>query len=146
MLHTRMRRIALGAAVGAAGLLVVYLKLVRPQTMRWGPTNEEVARPQPGDDVLARPGFRATRAITIRARPEHIWPWLVQIGSGRAGWYAFDRIDNAGVPSAQRIVPELQDLKVGDLVPMVVGEEVGPRVRELELNRRMLWITARYGL
>jgi hypothetical protein len=42
----------------------------------------------------------------------------VQIGSGRAGWYAFDRIDNAGVPSAQRIVPELQDLKVGDLVPM----------------------------
>ena len=114
--------------------------------MRWGATNEEVARPQPGDDVLARPGFRATRAITIRARPEHIWPWLVQIGSGRAGWYAFDRIDNAGVPSAHRIVPELQDLKVGDLVPMVVGEEVGPRVRELELNRRMLWITARYGL
>jgi hypothetical protein len=69
MLHTRMRRIGLGAAVGAAGLLVVYLKLVRPKTMGWGATNEEIARPLPGDDVLARPGFRATRAITIRARP-----------------------------------------------------------------------------
>jgi hypothetical protein len=93
----------------------------------------------PGDQLMARPGFKATRAITIDARPEHIWPWLVQLGSGRAGWYAIDRIDNAGVPSAQTIRPELQDLQVGDLVPMVVGKEIGPRVKELEPNRRMLW-------
>jgi hypothetical protein len=77
----------------------------------------------------------------IRARPEHIWPWLVQIGTGRAGWYAYNRLDNAGVPSAQTIVPELQHLQVGDLIPMVVGEQVGPRVRELEPDRRMLWVT-----
>jgi hypothetical protein len=107
--------------------------------MRWGATDEEVTRSLPGDDLVVGPGFRATRAISIGVRPEHIWPWLVQLGSGRAGWYAIDRIDNGGVPSAQRIVPELQRLRVGDRIPMVVGEEVGPVVKELEPNRRMLW-------
>jgi hypothetical protein len=65
----------------------------------------------------------------------------VQIGSGRAGWYALDRIDNKGVPSARSIIPELQDLHVGDLIPMVVGKEIGPRVKEIEPARRMLWAT-----
>jgi hypothetical protein len=137
----RRRQIALVGAAGGGGLLAAYLKLIRPWTMRWGATDEEVARPLPGDRVLRRPGFSATRAITIRARPEHIWPWLVQMGTGRAGWYSYDRVDNAGVPSATGIVPELQDLKVGDLIPMVLGKEVGPRVRELEPGRRMLWVT-----
>jgi hypothetical protein len=137
----RVRRLALGVAVGGAGLVAVYLRLVRPWTMRWGATDEEVARPLPGDRVLPQPGFSATRAITIAAPPEHIWPWLVQMGSGRAGWYAIDRIDNAGVPSATEIIAELQDLKVGDVIPMVVGRPVGPHVRELEPGRRMLWVT-----
>ena len=57
------------------------------------------------------------------ARPDQIWPWIVQMGSGRGGWYALDWIDNKGVPSATRIVPELQGLKVGDVVPMVAGKE-----------------------
>lgn len=135
---SRLRSTLLVAAAGGAGLLVGYLKLVRPRAMRWGATDEEVARHLPGDQLVARPGFNATRAITIYARPEHIWPWLVQLGSGRAGWYAYDRLDNAGTPSAKRIVPELQQLKVGDLVPMVVGKEIGPRVKELEPHRRML--------
>jgi hypothetical protein len=139
MSHPRLRQVALDGAAAGAGLLAVYLKLIRPWTMRWGATDGEVARPLPGDQLMARPGYRATRAITIAARPEHIWPWLVQLGSGRAGWYAIDRIDNAGVPSAQRIVPELQDLQVGDRVPMIAGEEVGPVVKELEPNHRMLW-------
>jgi hypothetical protein len=137
----RVRRIALGAAVGGAGLLAVYLRVVRPWTMRWGATDEEVTRPLPGDRILPHPGFSATRAITIAARPEHIWPWLVQLGSGRAGWYSYDRLDNAGIPSATEIRPELQNLKVGDLIPMVMGEKVGPRVKALEPNRRMLWVT-----
>jgi hypothetical protein len=137
--RVRLRRIGLAAGVGGAGLLAVYLKALRPRTMRWGATDEEVARPLPGDDLVARPGFNATRAITIRARPEHIWPWLAQIGSGRAGWYAYDRIDNGGVPSAQTIVPELQRLEVGDRIPMLAGKEIGPWVKELEPDRRMLW-------
>jgi len=139
MSHPRLRQIVLASAAGGVGLLAAYLKLVRPWTMRWGATDEEVARPLPGDQLMARPGFKATRAITIGARPEHIWPWLLQLGSGRAGWYAIDRIDNAGMPSAQEIIPEFQHLRIGDLVPMVAGKQIGPVVKELEPNRRMLW-------
>ena len=139
MNHPRWRRIALVGVASGAGLLAVYWRLVRPWTMRWGATTTEAAQPLPGDQLMTRPGFSATRAITIAARPEHIWPWLVQLGSGRAGWYAIDRIDNAGVPSAQTIRPELQDLQVDDLVPMVAGKDIGPRVKELEPNHRMLW-------
>jgi hypothetical protein len=125
----------------AAGLAALYVLVLRPKTMRWGASDDEVDRPLPGDGVVAGRGFRATRAITIDAPPECVWPWIVQIGSGRAGWYALDRIDNGGVPSAQEIVPELQDLRVGDLIPMVVGKEIGPRVLQMEPNRRMLWGT-----
>jgi hypothetical protein len=106
MNHPRWRRIALVGVASGAGLLAVYMRLVRPWTMRWGATDAEVVRPLPGDQLMTRRGFKATRAITIAAPPEHIWPWLVQLGSGRAGWYAIDRIDNAWVPSAQTIRPE----------------------------------------
>jgi hypothetical protein len=123
------------------GLVALYVVVVRPRTQRWGATDEEVVRSLPGDGVVPGRGYRATRAITIDARPEDVWPWIVQIGSGRAGWYAFDRIDNGGAPSAEEIVPELQGIRVGDLIPMVVGKEVGPRVLEMEPNRRMLWTT-----
>jgi hypothetical protein len=138
------RRIAVRGAktllliVGAAAL---YVLVIRPKTKRWGATDEEVMRPLPGDDVVPGRGYRATRAITIDAPPELVWPWIVQIGSGRAGWYALDRFDNAGVGSAEQILPEFQNLRVGDLIPMKVGKEVGPRVLEMEPARRMLWAT-----
>ena len=130
----RISLVAIGAALAA-----LYFKVVRPWTMRWGATDDEVARWMSGDDVVGHVDFNATRAVTIHARPEHIWPWLVQIGSGRAGWYSYDWIDNGRVPSSEVIVPELQHLKVGDLVPMVPGKDVGVWVKELEPNRRMLW-------
>jgi hypothetical protein len=135
----RTRRIVLAAAAGGTGLLAVYVTIVRPRALRWGATDEEAARPLPGDAVVGQADFVATRAITIRARPGQVWPWLMQIGSGRAGWYSYDRVDNAGVPSATEIIPELQQLRVGDLVPMVVGSKIGVWVKELEPNRRMLW-------
>jgi hypothetical protein len=62
----------------------------------------------PGDEVVKCPKFSATRAVTAQARPEEISPWLVQIGITRAGWYSYDWLDNLGIPSAQRIIPELQ--------------------------------------
>jgi hypothetical protein len=135
----RTARMAVGAAAAGAGLLAAYLKLVRPWALRWGATEEEAARPLPGDEVVAKADYVATRAITIDAPPQDVWPWLVQIGSGRAGWYTYDRIDNAGMPSATEIIPELQQLQVGDLIPMVVGKDIGVRVKELEPDRRMLW-------
>jgi hypothetical protein len=135
----RTARIAVWVAVAGAGLLAAYARLVRPWALRWGATKEEAARPLPGDEVVAKADFVATRAITIDAPPDQVWPWLVQIGSGRAGWYTYDRIDNAGVPSATEIIPELQRLAVGDLIPMVAGKDIGVRVKELERPRRMLW-------
>jgi hypothetical protein len=134
----RTARIAVAAAAGA-GLLAAYARLVRPWALRWGATKEEAARPLPGDELVAKADFLATRAITIHAPPDQVWPWLVQIGSGRAGWYTYDRIDNARVPSATEIIPELQRLAVGDLIPMVAGKDIGLRVKELEPHRRMLW-------
>ncbi|UCC43607.1 MAG: hypothetical protein JSU65_10765, partial [Candidatus Zixiibacteriota bacterium] len=70
-----------------------------------------------GDELHENPNFNATRAVTINAPPEEIWPWIVQIGYGRAGFYNFDQLDNGGVPSAWRIIPEHQNLKVGDFIP-----------------------------
>jgi len=135
----RTARIAVGAAAAGAGLLAAYWRIVRPWALRWGATEEEAARPLPGDEVVAKADYVATRAITIDDPAQDVWPWLVQIGSGRAGWYTYDRIDNAGVPSATEIIPELQQLEVGDLIPMVAGTDIGVRVKELEPHRRMLW-------
>lgn len=94
------------AAGGVA--LVVYVGLVRPRLFRWGATNEEAERVLPGDDEVPGAQIHGTRAITIDAPPEQVWPWLAQIGYRRAGWYAFDFADNDSIPSATRIIPELQ--------------------------------------
>jgi hypothetical protein len=133
-------RIMLSLAA-ALGLGTFYVLVVRPRAARWGASDEEAERPLPGDGVVTGRAYVATRALTIDATPEDVWPWIVQMGSGRAGWYALDVLDNGGVPSAEEIVPELQELRVGDLIPMGVGKEVGPRVLEMEPARRMLWAT-----
>ena len=127
-----------GLAVGALGIIVVlaaYRLWIQPWQHRWGATDKEVRRPMPGDDLI--PGASSTtRAITIAAPPEHVWPWLVQLGYGRAGWYSYDWIDNDGQPSADRIIPELQQLQVGDQILMLPG--MGPRVREVEPNHHVV--------
>ena len=119
--------------------LVLYIGFIRPWQIRWGATNEEVFRSMPGDEVVKNPSFGATRAVTIVAPPDAIWPWLLQIGSRRAGWYSLDWIDNAGIPSAERIIPELQHMAVGDFVPMTPDGKNGMWVKACETNRFMLW-------
>lgn len=131
-----MNRIAEGTLVGAT-LLSAYLLAVRPRQLRWGATDEEIERPMPGDEIVQRPGFNATRAITIEAPPEEVWPWIVQIGFGRAGWYTYDWIDNLGRPSADSVVPELQHLEVGDLIP--IFDDHGFSVSAMEPNCWVLW-------
>src|SRR6266511_1264030 len=66
-----------------------------------------------GRDGLVDGAGSTTRAIPVTARAEQVWPWLVQIGYGRAGWYSYDWIDNDGRPSADRILPDFQYLRVG---------------------------------
>jgi hypothetical protein len=115
--------------------------LVRRWHLRWGATDEEVAASMPGDEIVPRPSFNATRAITIAAPPEDVWPWLVQLGFGRAGWYSYDLFDNAAKPSARRILPEFQHPKVGDWVPMAskVNETTALKIKSIEPNEWMLW-------
>ena len=115
--------------------------MLRRWHLRWGATDTEVAAPMPGDELVHEPSFNATRAITIDAPPEAVWPWLVQLGFGRAGWYAYDLFDNAARPSAERILPEYQQPKVGDWVPMAgkVNETTAFKIAGLEPNRWMLW-------
>jgi hypothetical protein len=104
--------------VVVASPLFVTAPLWRRWHQRWGATDEEVRGPMPGDDILAKPSFNATRAVTIKASPDRVWPWIVQIGYDRAGFYSYDLFDHGARPSSRRIVPEFQQLKVGDWVAM----------------------------
>lgn len=109
------RRYLPAAVVAAAG---AYIVAIRPWQLHWGATDAEVAARMPGDDIVERPQVRITRAIDIAAPPRAVWPWLVQMGGyTRAGWYAYDHLDNAGRPSAEHLVPGLQHLAVGDVLP-----------------------------
>jgi hypothetical protein len=106
-----------GAAAAGATLVSGYMLVVRPWHRRWGATDEEVERPLPGDDMVDGANFETTRAIDIEAPPEQVWPWLVQIGQGRAGFYSYDMLEDAmglDIHSSNRIVPEYQGLEVGD--------------------------------
>ncbi len=86
--------------------------------LTWGASDAEARATMPGDDRLPRAQYQCTRAISIQARPEQVWPWLVQVGCLRAGFYSDDLLDNLAHPSARHIVPELQDLEVGQWVSM----------------------------
>ena len=116
------KRAAYGASMVRvrAGVLVlglaaaVYRGVVWPRLRQWGATDAEVRASFPGADLV--PGGRrsATMAVTIDAPLSRVWPWLVQMGCDRAGWYSWDRLDNGGVPSAERIHPEWQPIAVDD--------------------------------
>ena len=82
--------------------------LLRRWHLRWGASDDELAREMPGDELVRDPSFEATSAITVDAPPCAVWPWLVQIGFGRAGFYSYDILDNAGRASAQAILPAYQ--------------------------------------
>ncbi len=98
-------------AVGTAA--VGYAVLARPRLMRWGASDEEVNGPYPGADLIPGGERAATMAVTIDVPPDQVWPWLVQMGGDRGGWYSWDRLDNRGRPSAREVHPEWQDLAVG---------------------------------
>ncbi|HZD01174.1 MAG TPA: hypothetical protein VFA46_13595 [Actinomycetes bacterium] len=92
--------------------------LCRRWHLRWGATDDEARGPMPGDDLVPKASFNATRAITIDAPPELVWPWIAQMGYRRAGFHAYPLLDNAGFESADRILEEYQPPKLGDWMPM----------------------------
>jgi hypothetical protein len=106
------------ALAAAAVLFGLYVWAIKPWHMRWGATDEEATCTMPGDELIPGAGS-ATRAISIDASPSDVWPWLVQLGYGRAGWYSYDWIDNDFKPSADRILAEYQNLEIGDKILMM---------------------------
>ncbi|SIQ79959.1 hypothetical protein SAMN05421858_0441 [Haladaptatus litoreus] len=119
----RIRRRILAASAAPAAL--AYWFLVRPWHLRWGATDEEAEGPLPGDGIIRSPRVEATHAITIGASVEDVWPWLVQLGQGRGGFYSYDWLENlvgADIHNADRILPEQQTLEVGDTVRLAPEE------------------------
>jgi len=128
LLATGKRLVVAAIILGALFLLNYYV--IRPWQHTWGATAAEARRAMPGDELVGSPDFNATRALTVNADPAAIWPWLKQLGYKRGGFYSYDYLDNDGIPSARTILPEYQDTKVGDQIP--IGEGVYVQVVEIE--------------
>jgi hypothetical protein len=125
------------AACGIGAAIALATVVLRRPMLDWGATPDEAARNLPGDELLPEADLIATRAITISAPPGAVWPWLIQIGTGRAGAYSYDwleRLAGLDIRSSDEIVPELQDLGVGDVIP-VENDGTGLRVHILEPER-----------
>jgi hypothetical protein len=122
-------------------VIIIYLLWARPYQLRWGATDEEVSQRMPGDELNLTPNFLATRAITIQGTPDEIWPWLLQMGYGRAGFYGYDIMENLGSPygihSAESILPELQHFTLGDEVP--ISPAGGLEFYAIKPNQYLIW-------
>jgi hypothetical protein len=105
-------------------------------------TRSERLRDLPGDELIDKPIASLTHAVTIRRTPREVWPWLVQMGAGRAGWYSYDFIDNGRVRSSDQIVPGLQRIDVGGILPALPGAADGFSVLRVERERVLVlgWI------
>ena len=118
-------------------LVVLYWLPIRRWFVSWGATRADLSRTMTGDTAVLDPSYSATLAITIDARPEHIWPWLLQMGYQRGGLYSYDWLDRIfgylDGPSAVSVLPQFQHLAVGDEIP--VGRGGGFPVTAMEEYR-----------
>lgn len=111
-----------GLGAAAIALTVLTSPLLRPWYSKWGATKIEVNSTLPGDELVSNPVLDSTRAITIQAPADDVWPWLVQMGQGRGGLYSYERLENlvgCNMRNADRIIPEYQQIAVGDKVRLV---------------------------
>jgi hypothetical protein len=133
---------AVGAGVGLLGAATVAELRLIYLGQTYGSTPEERRMTLPGDDIVPDPQVVTNHAITIDAPPESVWPWLVQMGWHRAGWYTARWVDKllfpANWPSANRIVPGLQEINLGDFIPDGAPEtKCGLIVERLEPQRAL---------
>jgi hypothetical protein len=150
-----MRRLGYGGLVLALAAAGAGAGPARRWCLTWGATDGEASRVMPGDELIPRPDIVSTRAITIDAAPSDVWPWLVQMGSGRGGAYTYDWIENLfglDMHSAAEILPQFQHLTEGDVLPMGDGSP-GMRVEICDPGRtlafrsedeRWVWIFGLY--
>lgn len=131
----RIRTLLIGGAAAVAGAAAAYGLAFRPWRQAWGVAPGDETLALPGDDLVPDASVAETRGIEIDAPPTAVWPWLVQMGFGRAGWYSYDVIDMKG-SSADHVNPDLQHLEVGGLVPN--SPETAFVVRRLEPGRALV--------
>jgi hypothetical protein len=131
MLRSVLTTVTGAVALGAAAYELGY----RPWRRRWLAGPEESARGLPGDALVPDADFNQTMAITIDAPASAVWPWLLQMGYGRAGWYSYDAIDMIG-RSVRDVRLDLQQLEVGETIPFAPG--MGFRVEILEPQRALV--------
>ena len=135
---TRRPLVALAALTSLVALAARY----RAWHLAWGATCAEASGPMPGDDLLDKAQFVATRAISIAAPPDRVWPWLVHVGFGRAGFYSYDLLDNLGHHSTDEVLAEFQSPSVGDLAaPMTApaDDRTAFRVASIEEPSVLVW-------
>jgi len=137
MKHGLRKMVLVSAGTAAAGAGV--WAALRPRTLAWGATCDEVVRPLPGDDLVANPLYVTTRAITVKAPAAAVWPWLVQLGQNRGGFYTYDVLENLmglDIHSADSIRPEWQELHAGqDYVTLDPDEYMKMTIAVLEPKR-----------
>lgn len=130
--------ITLPFAIAALMVILVILPVIgyisiRPRMLRWGTTPTEASHVMAGDELISNTILVSTRAINIDVGPEKVWPWLAQMGQGRGGFYSYDWLENlAGmnIHNSDQIIPELQNIKPGDLIPFWRGAGVNVAVAE----------------
>lgn len=127
----------LGLAAGSAAP-VLYALWVRPRLIAWGATRDETTGAYPGDELIPDANHSSTMATTLPAPPERVWPWLVQMGGDRAGWYSWDRLDHGGQPSAYHIMPQWQNLAEGQRVNSLPHGPYWMNVAILEPGRTLV--------
>jgi hypothetical protein len=120
-------------------LIAMYFFAIRPWQTTWGARKEEVQKVLVGDDIVMKPHFVATRAVTIHAPPSEVWQWIIQIGSARAGWYSLDWLDNSGVVSSRKILPEFQKIEKDYFIPFTPNQKNGMWVKDYKEYEHILW-------
>jgi hypothetical protein len=134
-----MKRRAAAAGAAVIGGAAAYMLVVRPWQLQWGATDDERDATLAGDALIANPDLTATRAITVHTSVDQVWPWIAQLGQGQGGFYSYDTLENlvgCDIHSADQIVPEWQDIKVGDQVNL--HPEVGLGVAVVEPGRALV--------
>jgi hypothetical protein len=129
--------------MAAVGVFTLYVRRLRPWMYRWGATDDEVAAKLPGDELIATTTATTTRALTIDAPIDDVWPWLAQIGEGRGGFYSYswlERAVGAAIHNADTIHPAWQDVHIGDTVWLArrYGESARLVVSAIEPNSYLL--------
>ena len=123
----------------AGFVILLYFLVVRPWQLTWGSTKDEIHQSLLGDDIVKKPHFVGTRAVTIKAPPNEVWKWIIQIGSARAGWYSIDLIDNGNVPSSREILPEYQKIEFDYFIPFTPDQKNGMWVKDYNEPEHILW-------